>query len=134
MSGHISHVAMQGSPLLERVVTGAVEAVVATVDADQAGDTVLARRIILAGALAGLAMFHPGLPAIMGVDVIRDTTPELAEAFRDLQEAVAEGARYGLITPALLPLSRSGESRRPLPEIVPPSCPGQHRRLLQDAF
>ena len=99
MAGHIGHVAMQGSTLLERIIQAAVTAVT-----DQLGhdEPLLARRIILTAACAELAMFHPSLPAPFGMGAIEETTPELSEAFRGLRAAVTEGARFGSITPALL--------------------------------
>ena len=99
MSGRIGHAAMQGSPLLERAVAGAIRSVQATLIHD---DVVAARRIVLAAACAELALFHPALPALMGVEAISEAIPELREALRDLGEAIANGARYGLLTPALL--------------------------------
>ncbi len=99
MAGHIGHVAMQGSPLLERVVSTAIATVAESLDDDEA---MLARRIILSAACAELAMFHPSLPAAFGPAAIEDTPVELSEAFRDLRAAVTEGARFGFITPALL--------------------------------
>ena len=99
MAGHVGHVAMQGSQLLERVVQAAVAVVSNSAEDDEA---MLARRIILSAACVELAMFHPSLPAAFATAAIEDTTAELSEAFRDLRAAVTEGARFGSITPALL--------------------------------
>lgn len=47
-------------------------------------------------------MFHPVLPAVMGVSAIGEASPDLGNAFHDLAEALARGARSSFITPALL--------------------------------
>lgn len=60
------------------------------------------RRIIASAACVELALFHPSLLALDGSDYIYDTNPEIGHAFHDLREAIAEAARYGSITPALL--------------------------------
>ena len=99
MVGHIGHVAMQGSTLLERVVQAAITAVNESTDNSEA---TVSRRIILSAACAELAVFHPSLPAAFGTAAIEETTAELNEAFRDLRAAVTDSARFGSITPALL--------------------------------
>jgi hypothetical protein len=101
MSGRISHGAMQGSGLLDRVVNTAINSVLIIVPDDQS-DTADARRIILSAACAELAIFHPSLPTVMGMDAVGEVLSELRDAFHDLRDAVSEGARLNMITPALL--------------------------------
>ncbi len=116
MAGHINHAALQGNEVLNRLV----EEVRASVHALQSNpdqvpeDTAAARRIMLFGATATLALFHTDSVAGEVLDAINGVAPGLDECLYPLKDALIEASRSNVgLTPAMLrTISRAAEVDR----------------------
>ncbi|MFL7904318.1 RNaseH domain-containing protein [Azospirillum argentinense] len=116
VAGHINHATMQGNPafldLLAAVLVSA--GTVRPGAADVPNEVAVARRIVLFGATAAMALFHPGSAAVKILEAVNGVAPGLEEHLYPLRDALAEAERSGLgLTPAILrAVSRAAENDR----------------------
>lgn len=116
VAGHINHASIQGNPafldLLEsvRASAGTAQPGAASVPDEVAA----ARRIVLFGATAAMALFHPGSAAVKILEAINGVATGLEEHIYPLRDALTEAERSGIgFTPAILrAVSRAAENDR----------------------
>ncbi len=115
-AGHINHAAMQGNPafldLLEAVLASA--GTVRPGAASVPDEVATARRIVLFGATAAMALFHPGSAAVRIIEAINGVATGLEEHIYPLRDALTEAERSGIgLTPAILrAVSKAAENDR----------------------
>jgi hypothetical protein len=104
IAGYVNHAAMQGNApfdrLLEEVLLSAQK--LHDSPADIPTDLASARRIMLFGATAAFALFHPGTVASQVLETLNEAS-SLGEGFYPLKDALAAATRSGIgVTPAML--------------------------------
>jgi hypothetical protein len=106
MSGHTNHAVMQGSEMLRRLLTEALdiaEELRTAADDLSHQDAVVARGIVLHAVLCPLALFHPASPAVQVIQALDGIVGAVGDGLRSVSDAVIEAAHSGLpFTPAAL--------------------------------
>jgi hypothetical protein len=99
MSGHNNHAGMQGSELLGRLLTQALdvaEELRTAADDSSRQDMAVARAIVLHAVLCPLALFHPASPAVQVLQTLGGVIELQGDGLRALSDAIVEAAHSGL--------------------------------------